>query len=548
MLKIRLRPLRRFSAVVTFCIGRRLMASECVVCGLLLIWGGGCMLGPNFREPAAPVADKWLEADNPAVDSNRQEYRDWWTVFNDPVLTRLIQLAYERNLTLQTAGVRVLEARAQLGIAIGEFYPQQQQVGASLTYNRIPISLPYNFVTNTYWADQFGSQAAWELDFWGKLRRAIESADGAFLASVANYDDVLVTLGGDVASAYVQIRTTERQIAIAQDNITRQRTALKIASAKFQYGTATKRDVYQAENVLGATEATIPQLNIQLAQGKNALSVLLGMPPSPLDDLLSGSSEIPTAPEQVVIGIPADLLRRRPDVRRAELQAAAQSAQIGFAKADLFPTFSLLGNVGTLATDVGSSSLGNVFTRSSLHYSVGPAIQWNVLNYGQITNNVRVQDAKLQELLIDYQNTVLKAQQEVENGVATFINSRGQAEFLRTSVDAAEGALRIAMLQYRQGIADFTTVLTAEQNLYQAQNNLALAKGSIALGLITTYRALGGGWQMREGRDFVPVETQREMAERTNWGTLLTPDLLQPQAPGLPSPQDRGPTVRPPEW
>ena len=506
------------------------------------------MLGPDFKTPPATVAEKWLEQGNKSVDFAASEHRDWWAAFNDPRLTRLIQLAYQQNLTLRTAGVRVLEARARLGIAIGEFYPQQQQLGASLTYNRIPISLPYNFITNTYWADQFGAQTAWELDIWGKLRRAIESADGGFLVSVANYDDVLVTLVGDVATAYVQIRTTERQIAIAQDNITRQRTALKIASAKFQYGTATKRDVYQAENVLGATEATIPQLNIQLAQGKNALSVLLGMPPSPLDDLLSGSNEIPTAPEQVVIGIPADLLRRRPDVRRAELQAAAQSAQIGFAKADLFPTFSLLGNVGTLATDVGSSSLGNVFTRNSLHYSVGPAIQWNVLNYGQITNNVRVQDAKLQELLIDYQNTVLKAQQEVENGVATFINSRGQAEFLRTSVDAAEGALRIAMLQYRQGIADFTTVLTAEQNLYQAQNNLALATGSIALGLITTYRALGGGWQMREGRDFVPVETQREMAERTNWGTLLTPDLLQPQAPGLPSPQDRGPTVRPPEW
>ena len=494
------------------------------------------------------MADKWIEEGNKSVDSGAAEHRDWWTVFNDPALVRLIQLAYERNLTLQTAGVRVLEARARLGIAIGEFYPQQQQLGASLTYNRIPISQPYNVVTNTYWADQFGAQTAWELDFWGKLRRAIESADGAFLASVANYDDVLVTLVGDVASAYVKIRTTERQIVIARDNITRQRTALKIASAKFQYGTATRRDVYQAENVLGATEAAIPQLNIQMAQAKNALSVLLGMPPGPLDDLLAGASDIPTAPEQVIVGIPADLLRRRPDVRRAELQAAAQCAQIGVAKADLFPTFSLLGNVGTLATDISPSSLGNVFTRGSLHYSVGPAIQWNILNYGQIANNVRVEDAKFQELLIDYQNTVLKAQKEVEDGIATFINSRDQAEFLQQSVVAAEGALRIALLQYRQGIADFTTVLTAEQNLFQAQNNLTLATGSIALGLIGTYRALGGGWQIREGHDFIPPETQREMRDRTNWGTLLTPELLQPQAPGLPSPQDHGPPVRLPEW
>ena len=190
-----------------------------------------------------------------------------------------------------------------------------------------------------------------------------------------------------------------------------------------------------------------------------------------------------------------------------------------------------------------------IFSRAAVClYSAGPSVQWNILNYGQITNNVRVQDAKFQQLLIDYQNTVLKAQQEVEDGIAAFIYSREQAAFLRQSVGAAEGALRIAMLQYREGIADFTTVLTAEQNLYQAQNNLALATGSIALGLITTYRALGGGWQIREGKDFVPAETQQEMRERTNWGTLLTPDLLKPQAPGLPSPQDQGPPVRLPEW
>jgi NodT family efflux transporter outer membrane factor (OMF) lipoprotein len=489
-----------------------------------------------------------MENADGSVKSEESEHRDWWTAFNDPALTRLVDLAYQRNLTVQSAGVRVLEARARLGMAIGEFYPQQQQAGAAVSYNHIPISLPYNFIQNTYWSDQFGLQAAWELDFWGKLRRAVESADSAFLASVANYDAALVTLVGDVASAYVKIRTTEKQIAIAQDNVRRQRTALKIARAKFQYGTTTKRDVYQAENVLGATEATIPQLSIQLAQATNSLSVLLGMPPAPLDDLLTGSSDIPSAPERIVVGIPADLLRRRPDVRRAELQAATQSAQIGVTKADLFPTLTLVGNVGTLASDISPNTLADVFTRGTLTYGVGPAVQWNILNYGQITNNVRVQDAKLQGLLIDYQDSVLKAQQEVEDGIATFIHSRVQAEALRRSVTAAEGALEIAMLQYRQGIADFTTVLTAEQNLYQAENNLALATGSIALGLISTYRALGGGWQIREGRDFVTADTQREMSERTNWGTLLTPELLRPQAPGLPSPEDRGPVVRPPEW
>ena len=508
---------------------------------------GGCMLGPDFSRPPAPVANHWVEVGDAAVDARRQDYRAWWTAFNDPVLTRLIALAYQQNLTLRTAGVRVLESRAQLGVAIGEFYPQQQALSSSVSYNHLPISLPYNLSADTYWSDIFSAQAAWEVDVWGKLRRGIESADDAFLASVADYDDVLVSLTGDVAGNYVKIRTTQAQIKIAQDNAVRQRKALQIAEAKFKGGTATKRDVYQAENVLGATEATVPQLGIQLAETKNALSVLLGLPPGHIDELLRGQSGIPTAPERVAVGIPADLIRRRPDIRKAELEAAAQCAQIGFAKADLFPLFSLTGNVGTLGSNV-TRGLDSVFTTASLYYAVGPSVQWNILNYGQITNNVRVADAKFQELIVSYQNAVLKAQQEVENGIAEFLDSREQVVFLQESVKAANGALRIAIIQYRQGIADFTTVLTAEQNLYQAQNSLAVAQGNVPLGLINAYRAMGGGWQIREGNDFVPAATRDEMAQRTNWGRLLTPDLLQPKAPDLPSPKDTGPLVRPPEF
>ncbi|HEY6417732.1 MAG TPA: efflux transporter outer membrane subunit, partial [Candidatus Binataceae bacterium] len=345
----------------------------------------GCMLGPNYKQPPTRVANQWLESGTSAISSDQLEYRDWWSTFKDPALTRLIELAYQQNLTLLSAGVHVLEARAQLGIAIGEFYPQQQQLTAAVAYNRIPLSSPFNFITNTFWNDSFGAQAAWELDVWGKLRRGIESADSAYLASVANYDDVLVTLTGDVASDYVQIRTSQRQIVIAKKNAQKQRIALKIATARWKGGAATKRDVYQAENVLGSTEAAIPQLTIQLRQEKNALSVLLGMPPGPLDSLLAGASDIPTAPAQVAVGIPADLLRRRPDVRHAELQAVAQCAQIGFAKADLFPSLTLLGNVGTVSTNIGKASLSDVFTADSLAFAVGPTLQWNILNYGQIT-------------------------------------------------------------------------------------------------------------------------------------------------------------------
>jgi len=515
---------------------------------ILSLLAGGCLIGPNFKEPSLPVASRWIESGENAVDTNREDYRDWWSVFNDPILNRLILEAYQQNLTLRTAGVRVLEARAQLGVAIGELYPQQQYLAAEVNYNRFPISLPFNFSQNTFWETQLGAQAAWELDFWGKFRRAVESADDSFLSQVAAYDNALVTLTGDVASDYIQIRTIQKQIAIAQLNIARQKDALKIARARFKYGTASKRDVYQAETVLGTTEASIPQLEIQLTSTKNALSVLLGIPPNPLDDVLGGSAEIPTTPETLRVGIPANLLRRRPDIRQAELTAAAQCAQIGYAKADLLPAFSLIGNVGLLATDIGNNNLGKVFNGNSLQYQAGPGVTWSILNYGQITNNVRVQDARFQELLITYQQTVLNAQQEVENGISGFILSREQAEYLREAVKAAEGALRIAILQYQQGIADFTTVIQAEQNLLSAQNSLAVATGNIALGLVATYRAVGGGWQIRLGNDFVPAATQHEMMNRTNWGSLLTPDLIRPKAPGLPSEKDRAFPVQPPEW
>jgi NodT family efflux transporter outer membrane factor (OMF) lipoprotein len=514
---------------------------------VLVFLAAGCMLGPDYHQPPTRVASKWAQASDPSIDSSHGEYRDWWSVFNDPVLQQLEQIAYQQNLTLLAAGVRVLQARAQLGIAIGEFYPQEQLVSASVAYNRLPISNPFTSIQNTYWSDGFGAQAAWELDFWGKMRRGIQSADSAYLASVANYDDVLVTMTADVASTYIDFRTTQRQLAIAQDNLVKQRIALKIADARYKGGAATKRDVDQATNVLGATEAAVPQLNIQLVKARNALSVLLGMAPGEIDGLLTPASGIPKAPPQVAVGIPADLLRRRPDVRRAELEAAAQCAQIGVAKADLFPSFTLLGSVGTLSSNIGKASLSDVFTSASLAFSVGPALQWNILNYGQITNNVRAQDAMFQALLIGYQNSVLAAQQDVENGIALFTESRKQVHSLEMSVAAAEDALRISLIQYKEGTLDFTTVLTAEQNLYQAQTNLALAKGAVDLGLIATYRAMGGGWEIREGHDFVPEKTRTEMEDRTDWGTLLTPQLTRPQAPGLPSPSDTGPLIRPPE-
>jgi NodT family efflux transporter outer membrane factor (OMF) lipoprotein len=530
----------------------------------LLVSLAGCAVGPDFAPPLAPVADSWLEWRNKSLQTGPEEYRDWWRVFHDPILDLLIDIAYSQNLTLLSAGTKVLQARAQLGIAIGEFWPQKQGALGTVSYNLLSQanaqSSPAAGVGQStpspglkiinFWSDGIGVQAAWELDFWGKFRRGVESADSAYLASIASYDDVLVTLLGDVASTYIGIRTLEKQIAIARENVVKQRGILAIARDRYKGGAATLLDVYQAENILGATEATVPQLTIQLQQGLNALRVLLGMAPEPLGFLLARSTgHIPATPPKVVVGVPADLLRRRPDIRAAELKAAAQSAQVGVAAADLYPAISITGAFGGLASNVGGNNLWQAFHPAGRAFSVGPSFQWNLLNYGQITNNVRLQDATLQEYLVDYQNTVLKAQQEVENGISTFLLSRSQAEYLHRSVVAANGALHIATLEYQQGTRDFTTVLTAEQNLYQAENNLAMATGNISTGLVSVFRALGGGWQIRDGNGFLNAATTEEMRSRTNWGQLLPPASEPPlPAPGLPGPEDRGPTVRAPEW
>jgi NodT family efflux transporter outer membrane factor (OMF) lipoprotein len=521
--------------------------------GALLLTIAACTIGPDFTVPVAPLAEKFRDADNRSVKSGSLGYQNWWEAFRDPTLNKLIQIAYNQNLTLLSAGTRVLQARAVLGVAIGITYPQVQQGVGSVIYNRTSAATPLsgpNATPSFFWTDAVAAQAAWELDFWGKFRRGVESADGAYLASIASYDNVLVSLLGDVTATYIGIRTTEQLIAIARANVRRQEKALSIAKAKFQGGGASELDVFQATNVLEQTRASIPQLTIQLQQGENALCVLLGVPAQSLGMLLSRSvGRIPSPPRTVVVGIPADLLRRRPDVRAAELAALAQSAQIGVALTQLYPAISITGTFGGSASTANGHTLGDVVNSKGVAYAAGPSFQWNILNYGQITNNVRLQDAKLQQLLVDYQNTVLSAQQEVDNGLVNYQQSRSQAEFLRRSVQAAGGALRIATEQYEQGGVSFTTVLTAEQNLLQAENSSAVAAANVPLGLTAVFRALGGGWQIRVDGNFVTAATVDQMRARTDWGNLLPSiSARQPPAPGLPGPEDIGPTVRPPEW
>jgi NodT family efflux transporter outer membrane factor (OMF) lipoprotein len=486
----------------------------------------GFKVGPEYAPPATPVAPRWIDADDVRVRNQSLDNDQWWTVFSDPVLSDLIHVACQQNLTVREAGCRVLASRAQLGIATGNLFPQAQQFDAGFTRTGVSTEVANRVATPERFFSQwnYGFGLAWELDFWGRFRRAVEASEDSLNASIANYNDVLVTLLGDVASSYVQLRTLEQQLAYVHTNVTLQRETLGIAQARFEGQMATELDPDQAESALAQIEAQIPQLEIQIRQTCDRLCVLLGMP---LEDLRArlGEGPIPVTPPDVVVGIPADLLRRRPDVRRQERLAAAQCAQIGIAAADFYPAISLDGAVGYSA-----EFLPDLWTAPAFTGSVGPSLQWKILNYGRITNNVHLQDAKFGQAVANYQNTVLKANAEVEDGLIQFLRAQRRAESMLTSVRAAERAVQVAVTQYKGGLIDFNRVAVVEQNLVQQQDLLAQARGQIALGLVQVYKALGGGWQICCAAGSPPGLPAPGPADAGHGGAEI---LLPPQPDGI---------------
>ncbi len=523
--------------------------SWCALIALAVAVTGCATVGPEFETPAAPVAESWQESDSSQLKRDSAEHREWWKVFNDPVLDAVVDSAYRQNLDLRIAGLRVLEARAQLGIAVGNLYPQQQQATADATYYRASENAANTVVGDLRYTDfSVGFDAAWELDFWGRFRRGIQSADAAFLSSIADYDVFLVTLTAEAANTYALIRTFEERVQIANDNVAIQQRSVEIADVRFRAGATTELDVQQAKSLLFNTKASIPQLESGLRAAENALGTLLGMPPGQVRALLGPRGAIPAPASEVAVGIPAELLRRRPDVRRAELQAAAQSALIGVAKADLYPSFSLFGSIGLLAasgadrTRTGNSGIDELFDSDSLFFVGGPSVNWPIFNYGRIKNNVRVQDARYQELAVNYQNTVLRAAQEAEDAMTRFLRSQEEVGYRADGEHAARRAVDLALIQYREGATDYTTVLNTQTALATQQDQLTAARGSVAQALVALYKALGGGWQLREGQEFVPEQTKTEMRERTDWGGLLDPAALEP------APDEGGGTKHKIDW
>ncbi len=506
---------------------RSMRRASALVLGLALT---GCtMVGPDFERPEAPYLGSWSRGAGLPIDkktgftTRSEAVNDWWTLFKDPVLTAFINEAYRDNLELEAAGVRIYQARAQLGIARGELFPQQQQ--GNLSYRGFEFSsnnslvqeirqfIPIDNKFNTYSA---GFDAGWEIDIWGKLRRNVQSAEANLLYQIASYDDVLVTLTGDIAATYVTIRELQGLIAIARANAALQKESLGIAKIKLQGGTTTQLDVDEATASYNATLATIPQYQAALAQAMNAMSVLIGETPGDVEPRVKKHQRLPRVPAEVAVGVPADLLRRRPDIRAAEYQAAAQSAQIGVAQADLYPAFTITGAVA-----VKSSDIGNLFSSGSFDGFINPGFTWNFLNYGRLRNNVRVQDAEFQELLLNYKNTVLNAYSEVETALVSFLKAKQQVVYLRRSVAAARRAEGVVLDQYRDGTASYDRVLDSQRQLLLSQSRLLAARADVLTNLIAVYKGLAGGWIPPNVKGFISDKTRDQMENRTNWGKLL---------------------------
>jgi NodT family efflux transporter outer membrane factor (OMF) lipoprotein len=505
------------------------LARAALLCAVLTL--NACTtLGPDYQQPEVDWLADWQTSLYGQVTTHEQQaetdLRFWWRLFDDAALNRLIEAARQANPSLRIAGLRILESRAQLGIAGSALYPQVQQLGGAVNYvNTRQRGGAQPDTDQDFGSYQAGFNLAWELDFWGRFKRGIESADAAFFASIANQQDAQILLSAQVADLYFAYRTTELRIAIARKNAEIQKRSYEITQRLHEGGQESELDLQQAKTQYLATLSTVPELQITLTQTRNALCALLGRPPGDLPELTTETARLPAVEPAVIRGMPARLLMRRPDVRAAAWQAAAQSAQIGIAEADFYPAISLFGSIGwsgnTLDTTPDTGTL-----------SIGPGFTWNIFDYGRIGNNVRVQDARLQQLIEQYQNTVLQAAREIDDAAISVVKTADQQQVLRESVSASERALELANILYQEGYAGFQRVLDAQRAAFSQAERELVNQGSHVSAVIALYKALGGGWLDTPVQQLIPEDVRNTMQERTDWGALLS----SPLPPGMSDP------------
>jgi len=476
---------------------RKALSDRLIVAILFLVLLAGCAVGPDYREPKLAMPAGWQEAQQKGVDIRPAELTQWWTSFNDALLNSLVERAVKSNLDLRIAEARIREARASRAVTASGLWPTLD-VSASYSRNRTSENAlalgslaPQGGGNLEQDLFKTGFDASWEIDVFGGVRRNVEAADATIAASVESRRDVLVTLLGDVAKNYIDLRGFQRRLAVARANLKAQQDTLELTRIRFQAGLTSDLEVAQAEAQANTTMAQIPTLESSLKQAAYSLDLLLGLSPGALWNDLANETTIPSLPPEVLVGLPSDLLRRRPDIRFAERQLAASTAQIGAAMADLFPKFSLTGLYG-----LQSISASDWFTGRSRYWSIGPTISWPIFDAGRIRANIEIRDAQQEQALNRYEKTVLAAFGDVEKSLVNYSREQARQQALTSAVASNRRAVEMANELYVRGLNDFLNVLDTQRSLYAAENDLAQSEATMASNLVALYKALGGGWEI----------------------------------------------------
>ena len=454
----------------------------------MVVLGGCAAVGPDYTPPDEPISTQWhtpLKGGLTAGPMDQEDLSEWWCTLNDPLLSRLVEQAVAGNLDLKAARAKVREARAKRGIEEANLFPY---VGASGKLIRSQGSEETGARTQRTLYNA-GFDAGWEMDIFGGIRRSVEAADADLEASRASLRDVLVTLTAEVARNYVEMRAYQTRLAVAKANLKAQEETHQLTEWRYQAGLSDALSVEQARYNLENTRSQVPALRSGLEASRNRIAVLLGKQPGELREALEASAPIPVTPMRVAVGIPAECIRRRPDIRQAERELAGQIARIGVATAELYPKFSLLGSIGLEAL-----SLGEFASSDGLTYSIGPTFSWRLFEAGAIRRNIKVQTALQQQALVHYESAILTALEEVENSLKAYAEEQNRRVALKQASIAAKNAVELAQNEYEAGMIDFNEVLDAQRSLLTFEDQLAQSESTVTTNLITLYKSLGGGW------------------------------------------------------
>jgi NodT family efflux transporter outer membrane factor (OMF) lipoprotein len=475
---------------------RTRVCNHVIALGVALAAADGCTVGPDYRPVAPRAPAEWSSPVTNGLNGGSVAPASWWASFNDSELDSLILHAAKTNPDLRIAEARLRQSRALREMNVANFWPtldsSVSEARAKQSMNQpligaLPLPPSFPFEYNVYSA---GFDAAWEIDVFGGKRRALEGATADYEGAIASRNDAMLSVMAEVARNYMELRGAQDRLEIARRNVVLQQEFLELTRARFKTGLLSELDVTRSAAQLASMQAAIPPLDTAVRQAIYAIAVLAGRQPGELVAELSTPRAVPPAPPEVPIGLPSDLLRRRPDVHHAERQLAAETARIGVAEAEWFPKFSLTGDVG-----FESVSAGKWFKPGSLFWSFGPSLQWRAFDFGRVRAEVRAQTAVQEAALASYEKTVLVSLQEAENAVVAYAQEQNRHQALADVVTGNRRSLQMAEGLFAKGRVNFLDVLDARRTLYQSDDLLAVSDQAVAIDLIALYKALGGGWE-----------------------------------------------------